>query len=128
MRKPTESVDALRAEVLARFGPAADRVAPSVRELAASFAYGVVWSRPELSKRDRSIVTIAALAAMNCSDQWKLHVLRGMANGVSKHEIREIVTHLVPYIGFPLSASAAAAVADLVERADVDGSPSAAKT
>lgn len=114
--------------MLASFAPAADRVAPAVRELAASFAYGMVWSRPGLSKRDRSIATIAALVALNCSDQLTLHVLRGMANGISKEEIGEIVTQLIPYIGFPLSVSAAATIGDIVERADVDGSSSPSTT
>lgn len=116
------SVAALRAEVAATFIPALDRVAPDVRRLAASFAYGSIWSRPELSARDRSIATVAALAAINCADEMKLHVLRGVDNGLSTEEIGEIFTQLIPYIGFPLAVSAAAGVADLIDRLDVPGS------
>jgi 4-carboxymuconolactone decarboxylase len=113
------SIAELRAEVLSEFVGATSRVAPDVRDLAASFAYGQVWSRPQLSPRERSVATIAALAAVNCPDELKLHVLRGLANGLSKVEIGELFTHLVPYLGFPASTSLAAAVSGLVERADV---------
>lgn len=113
------SLAELRAEVLAGFSPAADLVVPDVRELAASFAYEMVWSRPQLAPRDRSIATIAALAALKSNDQLKMHVLRGLANGISKDEIGEILTQLIPYLGFPLAVSAAATVADLLDRVDL---------
>ncbi len=115
----TASIDALRAEVLAPITPQLSRLVPSIGELATSFAYGQVWSRTELTARDRSIATIAALVAINCHDELKLHVLRGLANGLSKQEIGEIIIQLTPYVGFPLTVSAAAAVADFVERADL---------
>lgn len=112
------SIDELRAEVLAPISPKLARVAPNLGELAMDFAYRQIWSRPGLSKRDRSIATIAALAAINCPEELKLHALRGLANGLSKAEIGEIITHLAPYIGFPLSVSAAAAIGEVLPRAD----------
>jgi 4-carboxymuconolactone decarboxylase len=60
------------------------------------------------------------LVALNCPDELKLHVLRGLANGITKEEIGEILIQLVPYVGFPLAVSAGAAVGDFVERAEVD--------
>jgi 4-carboxymuconolactone decarboxylase len=114
------SIAELRAEVLSEFVGATDSLVPDVRGLAASFAYGQVWSRPQLSPRERSVATIAALAAINCTDELRLHVLRGLANGLSKAEVGELFTHLVPYLGFPACVSSAAAVAALVERAEVD--------
>lgn len=119
---PPVSLAELRAEAVDSFGPAADRVIPDVRQLSASFAYGMVWSRPGLGTRERCIATIAAVAAINCPQQLRVHVVHGLANGVTKEEIGEVFTQLIPYVGFPLSVSAAAAVADLVERAQVPAS------
>ena len=109
----------LRAEELAALGPKVAAVAPIIPELAATFVYGEVWSRPQLSQRDRSIATIAALIATQCPEELRLHVLRGLGNGLSKEELGEIFVQLVPYVGFPRAVSAAAQVADLVQRADV---------
>ena len=116
---PTTSIDTLRAEVLAPITPKLATLTPAIGELATSFAYGQVWSRTELCPRDRSIATIAALVAINCHDELKLHVLRGLTNGLTKQEVGEIILQLTPYVGFPLTVSAAAAVGDVVERADI---------
>jgi 4-carboxymuconolactone decarboxylase len=111
------SIEELRAEVLAPISPKLASVAPSIGDLATSFAYGQVWSREGLSKRDRSIATIAALAAVNCPSELKLHALRGLANGLTKEEVGEIITHLTPYLGFPLCVTAAAALGEVIPRA-----------
>ena len=115
----TASIDELRAEVLAPISPKLASVAPDIGKLAMSFAYEQVWSRPGLSMRERSIAVIAALAVVNCPSELKLHALRGLANGLTKAEIGEIITQLTPYIGFPLSVTAAAAIGEVVPRADV---------
>lgn len=117
------SIDQLRREVLGDVSPKVAGVAPSIGQLAASFAYGEVWSRPGLSKRDRSIVTFSALVALSATEELQLHALRGLANGISKDEIGEILTQLAPYVGFPLVVAAATKIADLVDRADVGGPP-----
>jgi 4-carboxymuconolactone decarboxylase len=115
---PTASIADLRAEILAALGPQVSAVAPDVSKLAASFAYGEVWPRPGLTQRDRSIATLAALVTLGCTGELRLHTLRGLANGLTKDEIGEILTQLVPYVGFPLVVSAAAKIADLLERAE----------
>lgn len=115
----TASIDELRAEVLAPISPKLANVAPDIGKLAMSFAYDQVWSRPGLSMRERSIAVIAALAVVDCPSELKLHALRGLANGLSKAEIGEIITQLTPYIGFPLSVTAAAAIGEVLPRADV---------
>lgn len=116
---PTASIAALRAEVLAALGPKVARTAPDVSTLAASFAYGDIWPRPGLSQRDRSIATFASLVTLSCTEELRLHTLRGLANGITKAEIGEILTQLIPYVGFPLVVSAAAKISDLIERAEV---------
>ena len=114
------SIDALRAEVLAPINPKLASVAPAIGQLAMDFAYGQVWSREGLSQRERSIATIAALVMVNCPSELKLHALRGLANGLTKEEIGEIVTQLTPYAGFPLCVTAAAAIGEVLPRATVE--------
>lgn len=114
---PNASLDELRAEVGASFGPQLNRMAPDIGKLAIGFAYDQVWSREGLSKRERSIATIAALVAVNCASELKLHALRGLSNGLTKEEIGEIITQLTPYLGIPITVTAAAAVGDVAPRA-----------
>ena len=65
------------------------------------------WERPGLSKRDRSLITVAALVALYRPDQLKGHTARALANGVTKEEIGELITHLAFYAGWPSAMSAA---------------------
>jgi len=62
-----------------------------------------VWSRPGLNQRDRSLVTIAALTALNMPHELKLHIQRGRENGLSRDEISELLMHMAIYAGFPRS-------------------------
>jgi 4-carboxymuconolactone decarboxylase len=62
-------------------------VAPKLIELSETVLYGDVWERPGLSKRDRSLITVAALMAMGRSDQLSGHLERALANGVKREEI-----------------------------------------
>jgi 4-carboxymuconolactone decarboxylase len=116
--KKTASIDELRAEIVATLGPKLISVTPALREMADTFVYGAIWSRPGLSDRERSIATIAAVVGTHCSEELQLQTLRGLANGLSTEEIGEILTQLVPYVGFPLVISAAASIAELVDRVD----------
>ena len=65
---------------------------PKLVEMTHQYVYGDVWERPELSKRERSIVTIAALVALGWQDQLKSHIGRGLTNGLSRVEVAEIIT------------------------------------
>lgn len=62
-----------------------------------------VWSREGLSQRDRSLITIAALTALYRPNELKLHVQRGLDNGLSKSEISELIMHMAVYGGFPVA-------------------------
>ena len=68
--------------------------------------FGDVWERPQLSKRDRSLATVAALIAMNRLDQLRFHLARAVENGVKKEELIEVITHLAFYSGWPNAMSA----------------------
>ena len=79
------------------------QVAPRLIELTES---GDIWERPGLSKRDRSLITVAALVAMYRGDQLPGHLERALANGVTRDEIGELITHLAFYAGWPTAMSA----------------------
>lgn len=65
-----------------------------------------VWERPELSKRDRSLVTVAALLALYRLEQLPGHLVRALENGVARDELIEVITHLAFYAGWPAAHSA----------------------
>jgi 4-carboxymuconolactone decarboxylase len=68
--------------------------------------YGDIWERPQLSKRDRSLATVAALIAMNRPDQLRSHLQRARDNGLTEAELVEAITHLAFYAGWPSAVTA----------------------
>jgi 4-carboxymuconolactone decarboxylase len=82
------------------------KVAPKLIEMTEKVVYGDVWERPGLSKRDRSLITVAALIAMYRGDQLKGHLQRALANGVTREEIGEVITHMALYAGWPTAMTA----------------------
>ena len=83
-------------------------IAPKLAELTDDVLFGDVWERPGLAKRDRSLVTISALIAMNRPDQLRSHLALARQNGVTESEIVEAITHLAFYAGWPNAVSAVA--------------------
>jgi 4-carboxymuconolactone decarboxylase len=81
-------------------------VAPKLAELSADVLFGDVWERPGLSKRDRSLITVATLIALYRTEQLRGHIRRALDNGVTKEEIGEIITHMAFYGGWPTAANA----------------------
>jgi 4-carboxymuconolactone decarboxylase len=79
---------------------------PKLAQLTDDVLYGDVWARPQLSPRDRSLVTISALVAMNRPDQLRSHLALARANGVTEDEIAETITHLAFYAGWPSAVTA----------------------
>jgi 4-carboxymuconolactone decarboxylase len=69
--------------------------------------YGDLWERKALSKRDRSLITVAALVATYRPEQLVSHLSRAIANGVTQEEITEVITHMAFYAGWPAAMSAA---------------------
>jgi 4-carboxymuconolactone decarboxylase len=80
--------------------------APKLAEITDDVLYGDVWERPELSKRDRSLVTVAALIALNRPDQLRSHLAIARQNGVTQEELIETITHLAFYAGWPNAVTA----------------------
>ena len=80
--------------------------APKLVELTENVLFGDVWERPQLSKRDRSLITCAALVATGKTEQMSFHFPRAIENGVKRNEIVELITHLAFYAGWPSAMSA----------------------
>jgi len=80
--------------------------APKLVELTDEVLFGDIWERKELSKRDRSLATVAALVALNRTEQLKFHLARAVENGVTKEELVETITHLAFYAGWPCAMNA----------------------
>ena len=81
-------------------------VAPKLAEITADLVFGDIWERPGLSKRDRSLITVATLVALYRTDQLRGHIGRALDNGVTQDEIGEVITHMAFYAGWPTAANA----------------------
>ncbi len=90
-------------------------VAPKLAELTDEVLFGVVWARPELSRRDRSLVTVAALTALGRLDQLRSHLGLALDNGVTEEELAEVATHLAFYAGWPAGMSAATTLKQVLD-------------
>ncbi len=81
-------------------------VAPKLVELTDDVLFGDVWERPGLSKRDRSLITVATLVALYRTNELPFHLKRALENGVTKDELIELITHLAFYSGWPTAFTA----------------------
>ena len=90
--------------------------APKLAQLTDDVLYADVWARPQLSPRDRSLVTIGALVAMNRPDQLRSHVALALRNGVTEEEISETITHLAFYAGWPSAVTAVTVAREVLEK------------
>lgn len=96
-----------------------DRLKPhfgKLVQMTSEFAYDDIWARPGLSRRDRSLVTIAALTALGWQEQLATHIGRGLGNGLSEAEIAEAITHLAVYAGWPAAMTAGHVAVDVFDR------------
>jgi 4-carboxymuconolactone decarboxylase len=72
-----------------------------VQRLLTEFGYGAVWSRPGLSLKTRSLITVALLAALNRPDELRHHVRGALNLGLTEAEVFEALIHILPYAGAP---------------------------
>ena len=89
-------------------------IAPKLAELTDQVLFGDVWERPQLSKRDRSLITCAALVATGKTEQMSFHFPRAIENGVTREELVELITHLAFYVGWPSAVSAVTRAKELL--------------
>ncbi len=91
-------------------------IAPKLTELTDTVLFGDVWERPGLSKRDRSLVTVSALIAMNRPDQLRSHLARARDNGLTQDELIEAITHLAFYAGWPNAITAVTVAREVFQK------------
>ncbi len=79
---------------------------PKLAELRDEVLFGDVWEQPDLSKRDRSLITVAVLTALYRTEELRGHMQRALDNGVTEDEIKGLITHLAFYAGWPTAVNA----------------------
>jgi len=82
--------------------------APKLVSLTTDVLFADIWERAELAPRDRSLITVAALIATGSTEQLPGHLARAQANGLTQTELKEVITHLAFYAGWPKAMSAMA--------------------
>ena len=98
----------------------ANQFTKPMQDVVSQYCFGDTWSRPELGRRERSMVTLSALCAMGRSHELRVHVKGALANGVTPLEIREILLHTMVYAGVPLGADAIRNAAESLAEAGID--------
>lgn len=81
-------------------------VSPDLEELTSAFGFGDLWSRPGLSRRDRSIVAMTVTATLRAEPQLGWHVRGALGAGISPDEVREVLIAIAGLAGFPASWTA----------------------
>jgi 4-carboxymuconolactone decarboxylase len=95
-------------------------VAPKLAALTDDVLFADVWNRPELSARDRSLITVAALVTGGNADQLPHHLGRALQNGVTETELLEAITHLAFYAGWPRAMTAATTARQVLHAGDAE--------
>lgn len=91
-------------------------IAPKMAELTDNLLYADIWERPQLSKRDRSLITVGALVALNRPDQLRSHLALARQNGVKEEELIEVITHMAFYSGWPNAVTAVGVAKDVFRK------------
>ena len=80
-------------------------LAPEYAKLTKDFLFGDIWERPGLSQRDKSLITVTCLVALNRVEQVDFHLKKAFENGLTKEELVAAITHIAFYAGWPTAAS-----------------------
>ena len=93
----------------------AQKLAPEFFMLVAQFCFGMFWSRPNLALRDRSLCTVAQLAALGRTEELKAHLHGALNLGITREELIEVLMQTACYAGVPLAVGALNAAADVLQ-------------
>lgn len=91
----------LGAEYVEKSLAGADDFSRPMQELSTEYCWGYVWTRPGLALRERSLINLAMISALNRPHKLKLHVKAALTNGLSREEIREVLLQVAVYCGVP---------------------------
>jgi 4-carboxymuconolactone decarboxylase len=87
------------------------------QDLITRYAWGEIWSRPGLSRAERSMITLTALAVLRQDEELAMHVRAALANGLSPSQIQEVLLQVAVYAGVPAANRAFAIAAEVLENA-----------
>jgi len=93
--------EVLGAEYVERSFANADAFSTAIQELSTEYCWGAIWSRNGLSRRDRSLLNIGMISALNRPHELKLHVKAALSNGLTRDEIKEAILQVAIYCGIP---------------------------
>ena len=91
-------------------------IAPEFAKLTQEFLFGDIWKRPELSQRDRSLITVTCLVALNRIEQVEFHLKKAFENGLTEEELVAAITHIAFYAGWPTAASGFSHLKKVIEQ------------
>jgi 4-carboxymuconolactone decarboxylase len=108
---PFDAGMAIRREVLGdahvdRARANADDFTADFQDFITRYAWGTIWSREGLGRRERSLITLALLAGLGHTEEIPMHVRAALTNGVTRSEIKEVLLHTAVYAGVPAANNA----------------------
>jgi 4-carboxymuconolactone decarboxylase len=91
-------------------------LAPEFVKLTQDLLFGDIWNRPELSSRDKSLITVTVLATLNRIEQIDFHLNKALENGLTKEELVAAMTHIAFYAGWPSAYSGLTHLKNVLEK------------
>lgn len=91
-----------------------------LQKLITEYCWGEVWSRPGIDRRTRSLINLAMISALNRPNELKLHTLGALNNGVTKHEIQEVLLQVAIYCGVPAALDSTKIAKEVVNKFEAD--------
>lgn len=99
----------------------ADDFSCAMQELSTEYCWGAIWSRPGLSLRDRSLLNLGMISALNRPHELKLHIRGALRNGLSREEIREVLLQVAVYCGVPAGMASFQLAREVFAEMDSEG-------
>jgi 4-carboxymuconolactone decarboxylase len=93
-----------------------EALAPEFVKLTRDLLFGDIWERPGLSPRDKSLITVTCLVALNRIEQVDFHLKKAFDNGLTKEELVAAITHIAFYAGWPTAASGFAHLKNVIDQ------------
>ena len=115
----------LGAEYVEKSMASADDFSRPMQELSTEYCWGYVWTRPGLELRERSLINLAMISALNRPHELKLHVKAALTNGLTREQIREVLLQVAVYCGVPAGIDSTRIAREAF--AEVDAAAAAAK-
>jgi 4-carboxymuconolactone decarboxylase len=95
-------------------------IAPEFAKLTQDFLFGDIWQRSGLSQRDKSLITVTCLVALNRIEQVEFHLKKAFENGLTKEELVAAITHISFYAGWPAAASGFSHLKNVIDQQQID--------